>query len=122
MASPSSDARLVAILTRLSERTERAELNWEAAAPPDSFAVTVGEVRFRVRSRDGDGAAPFVLEFLGQVPLLSPALMTGGEPDEMDTLIERLYHSARQAVIGSLPDPFESVEKALGIEPPASED
>jgi hypothetical protein len=124
VASPDLVAeRLPAILTRLIETTERGEIQWETAAPPDAFAVTVADVRFRVRSRDGNSMAPFILEFLGGgvVPAVAPPRMTGGEPDELDPLIPRLYHVARQDVIGSTPDPFVSVERALGLEPPTSE-
>ena len=114
--------RLPAILTRLVETTERREIGWEAAAVPDSYAVTVGDVRFRVRSRDADSAQPYVLEFLGEdVPAVAPSLITVGEPDELSVLIERLYRAAREDVVGSTPDPFASVERALGIEPSDSE-
>jgi hypothetical protein len=123
MASPDfTAARLPAILARLIERTERGEVDWEAAAPPDSFAVTIGEVRFRIRSFDGDVAPPYVLEFLGQGPAPAPALMTGVDLGEnLDSLLTRLYLVARESVIGSIPDPFVSVERALGLESPANE-
>lgn len=123
MASPDfHTTRLPTILTRVIEATERREIGWEAAALSDSFAATIGDIRFRVRSRDADTAPPYILEFLGQeVPAVSPALITGGPADELDSLIERLYRAARQDVVGSTPDPFESVERALGLDVPASE-
>lgn len=113
--------RLPTILARLIDATDRGDIHWEPAALPDSYAVTIEDVRFRVRSRDGDGAHPYVLEFLGMNAAVSPSVVTTGEPDELENLIERLYRAARQDVLGSIPDPFESVERALGIEPPASE-
>jgi hypothetical protein len=126
MASPDFfAARLPAILTRLLERTENGEVDWEVAALPDAYAVTIGDVRFRVRSVNGDGAAPYILEFLGQgaVPPPAPALVTSTESGEgIYGLVERLYLSARQDVLGSVPDPFASVERALGLEPPANGD
>jgi hypothetical protein len=115
--------RLPAILTRLIEATERGEIDWETAAFPDSFAVTIGDVRFRVRSHDADMARPYVLEFLGQDPnpIAAPVIMTGDEMDDLDILVEGLYRAARQNVLGSTPDPFASVERALGLETQTSE-
>jgi hypothetical protein len=111
--------RLPAILERLAAETDAGAIGWESAAPPDAYAVTIGDVRFRVRSIGGDGESPYVLEFLstGQLPPPAPALVTTpdlGEP--LIGLVTRLYVGARTSVLGDLPDPFESVERALDLE------
>jgi hypothetical protein len=123
MATPDFlQARLPAILDRLIERTEAGSIDWETAAPADAYAVTIGDVRFRVRSLVGDSTPPYVLEFLGQqVPTPAPALVTGDLGENLENLVTRLYAVARRSVIGDIPDPFESVERVLELEPPAGE-
>jgi hypothetical protein len=115
MSSPEFiTSRLPAILTGLIERTESGEIKWEMAQMPSAYAVNVGDVRFRVSSATGFGKAPYILEFLAQPA--TPPIMTGDAPnDPVSQLIDRLYSVVRAAVV--VPDPFESVEEALGLKP-----
>ena len=120
MATPDFfQTRLPRILETLIERTEANEITWERAAFPDSYGVTVGEVRFRVRSTNGNGEPPYILEFLGE-PSLQPSVT--GQPSPVpgsDELVTRLYRAARTSAPAP-PDPFESVERSLGLGDEAS--
>jgi len=115
MASPDSSAsRLPPILERLVERTEAEEIEWDVAAVPDGYAVTVGDVRFRVRSVSGDGQPPYVLEFLLSAPFSMPSVITGHN-ENVDALLGQLYSVARRSAVGEVADPFDLVEQALGL-------
>jgi hypothetical protein len=119
MASPDFlHTRLPRVLRRIIEQTREGALEWEVAAPPDAYAVSVGEMRFRIRSRDADTQEPYVLEFLGGPQVTIPPLQTvPGDQDPSDPLIREMYAVARQSALRGQPDPFASVEQALGLAP-----
>lgn len=112
------ESRLPPILARVIERTEAHEIEWEVAALPDAFAVTIGDVRFRVRSVSADTQPPYALEFLGQGAPQLPMVITGPgvEQQHVSELVGDLYAVARASATSDLSDPFESVEQALGLE------
>jgi hypothetical protein len=105
------EERLWRIVEGLIAQTEAGQVVWETGSPPDSYAVTLGDVRFRVRSRDGDGHAPYILDLPG------PELQTdAGDQTAHNAQLQRLHEVARQ----SAPDPFRVVEQQLGLIEPAS--
>ncbi len=112
------ESRLPRILERIIEQTDAGELKWEIAAVPDGYAVTVGDVRFRVRSMTADGEQPYVLELLTPNPPASAITTGSGQGEILDALVSRLYVVARLSAVGDIPDPFESVEQALGLAAP----
>ena len=107
--------RLRTIIEQLITRTTDNGITWERAAMPDSYAVTIGDVRFRVRSAAGNEAAPYVLEFLGEGANVGPILTRIPAVSEEDQLVESLYNAARLSAWVNTPDPFLSVERQLGI-------
>jgi hypothetical protein len=122
MASPDfTRSRLPPILNSLIVRTEAEAIEWEAAAVPDGYAVTVGEVRFRIRSMDGDGQQPYALEFLIPGPSIPAPVIVTGHDEILDEMVSQLYFVARRSAVGDPSDPFDSVEQALGLTP-ASDD
>jgi hypothetical protein len=114
MATPEfMQTRLPRILERLIERTEANEVEWERGAPEDSYAVNVDAVRFRIRGTRTvpGGRLVHVLEFLGEAPM--PPIATGQPAfPGSDEVLERLYAAAK----ASAPDPFEAVERQLGLQ------
>jgi hypothetical protein len=112
--------RFVRLVSRLADETEADRVRWERGAPFDSYAVDVATVRFRVRSATGNGAAPYLLEFLGDGSFLVPRI-TDADVDPVEAeLIQRLYTAARESAIRHSADPFDAVERELGTTAPPS--
>jgi hypothetical protein len=105
--------RLTPIIERVIERSIMGELRWERGAPPDSYAVDVGAIRFRIRTLMGNEDPPYVLELLNS---FSPDIITDPtiKPGRAQ-LIQDLYNAARSNAISNAPDPLLSVEKELGL-------
>lgn len=111
MPDPPPDERLWRIVEGLIRQTEAGQVAWETGSPPDSYAVTLSGIRFRVRSREGNQQTPYILDMPG------PLLQTGsGFPTARNELLQRLYEVARQ----SAPDPLRDVEEQLGLIQPDS--
>jgi hypothetical protein len=112
--------RFVRVIGRLADETEADKVRWERGAPFDSYAVDVATVRFRVRSAEGNGRAPYLLEFLRDGSFVMPRI-TDPDVDPVEAeLIERLYTAARESAIRHSPDPFDAVERELGTIIPSS--
>jgi hypothetical protein len=109
-------ARIAQIIDGLIERTETGQLSWERAAPPDAYAVSVGDIRFRIRSVQANNHAPFVLEFLGDVTL--PEL-NSQDPDNpgMPERLARLYAAASASSVARSLASLETVAAELGLPP-----
>lgn len=106
--------RFVRLLGRLADETESGQVRWERGAALDSYAVDVATVRFRIRSAAGNGAAPYILEFLREGSFVAPRMTdTDDDPVEAE-VIKRLYTVARESAIQNSPDPFDAVERELG--------
>jgi len=106
MSEPIAPERLWRIVDGLIQQTEAGGVEWETGSPPASYAVSLSGIRFRVRSRDGSGKAPYVLDMPG------PELATDSDdPARQGEGVARLYAVARQ----SAPDPLRDVEKQLGL-------
>jgi len=116
MSTPESkpDQRLTRILDRLIERTEADDVEWEYGAPGDSYAVTIADLRFRIRTRDGNEQPPYILEVMGPV--------SASIEDDVERLT-RLYVAGRRSAIAHAPpppDPLRDVEQQLGLTEPNS--
>lgn len=120
MPEPNDAERLSRILDRLIERTEAGQIAWEAGAPPDSYAVTIADVRFRIRTRDANGQAPHVLDIMGQAPEVVASDL--GVVSSRNVQLERLYAVARRNVAERAADQLGSVEQQLGLAEPSQGD
>lgn len=111
--------RLAQILDRLIERSDQGQLSWEEGSPPDSFAADFAPgMRVRVRSHDGAGTPPLVLDIWG--PDGSIELQTAiGTDSAVDTRIAGLYARGKKIVA----DPnkvLRAIEHQLGLDSPAA--
>lgn len=120
MSTPESQdpQRLTRILDRLIERTEADKVKWETGAPADSYAVNVADTRFRIRSRNGDGQAPYILDF-GRKAISPIESDVAAQPDR-NAQLQRLYEVAKRSAIANAPDPLRNVEQHLGLIEPSS--
>lgn len=116
MNMPDEQDRLTRLLERLIERTVADEVQWETGAPADSYAVDVADVRFRVRSRDGNAQPPYIVDF--QRNVISPPIPSDDPTQVGHDILLRLYTAARHSAIAHAPDPFLAVEQQLGINDP----
>jgi hypothetical protein len=103
------------ILDRLIAQSEAGEISWEIGGPEDSYAADVGQMRMRVRSQNGDSAAPFIFEIWGAgVDLSFP---TTSFDDAVSDKIVLLYGKGKQAALDPNKD-LEAVEQQLGLDSP----
>jgi hypothetical protein len=107
--------RVTRIVEKLAAQTAADAIEWERAAIADSYGVTIGAVRFRVRSAAGDREAPYILEFLGEGANIGPIMTASTIESTQDRLIVNLYLAARASAWANTPDPLLSVELQLGI-------
>lgn len=115
----SDPGRVERILDRLIEQSDGGAIEWETGGPEDSYAADVGAFRLRLRSRDGNGQAPFMFEMSGNKGSL--VVQTGSTPAQaaVDQKIIALYGRGRRAAL----DPnklLRSVEQQLGLDSPIS--
>ena len=108
MADPATEA-LESFASKLLAHTEAQKVPWRALPDVDGFyfSGTAGSVA--IRSRDGDGRLPFVLDIAGPDNGVVDSLETDWysvENDEFErpmswnAILERLYHLARRTALG----------------------
>jgi hypothetical protein len=105
----SKRTRLLRIITRLTERTNTDEIIWERAAPPDSWAVDIGQTRFRVYP-EGNERPGYVLDLMGPA-----GEQITSEDAEVAEALASLYRAADANGKRHTPDPFADIEARLGL-------
>jgi hypothetical protein len=108
MATPERRARFERIIERIIERSDADEIVWERGAPPQSWAVNIGDLRFRVR-REGGEQLLYSLDIMGP----DPETLVGAE---WSSLLERFYRAAQANGERHTPDPLDTVESELGLD------
>jgi hypothetical protein len=95
--------RLVELSRRLQVATDAGQLEW-IAEEDTTFLWTGSSGAVSVRSRDGDGEEPFVLDVFGaakqKVETLGSEWTEDERPAPWNDALTRLYRSARRRALG----------------------
>ncbi|MFD4958440.1 hypothetical protein [Microbacterium sp. NPDC058389] len=94
---------IIQILERLARKTQTPNgLSWEVSAhEPDEYLTKSRRFRYYVRSRDGDGAAPYIFEIYypeSQKP--GPELVVDSGAEDARKALSELYQIARRSASG----------------------
>jgi hypothetical protein len=99
------------IIDRLIQRTANDSVVWQRAAPPQSWAVDIGQTRFRIYpAQPADERRVYVLDVMGPVG----DSITSDE-GEAGPRLESLYRVASENGTRHTPDPLLEVESELGL-------
>lgn len=101
MESP--DERLAELCGRLQVATDAGQLEW-TAEDDTTFLWSGSTGAVSVRSRDGDGEEPFVLDVFGaakqKVETLTSEWTADEQPAPWNDVLARLYRAARRPALG----------------------
>jgi hypothetical protein len=106
-----TEQQIVEVLTRLATRTGPDGFVWEySSAEPDEYKTATARFKYYVRSRDGDGRAPFVFEiFITDSPSEGPHLVVESRQAFAQAALQKLFSAARSSASGFGDDMAEEV-------------
>lgn len=116
MPDPSgSGSQLQGIIKRLLELTQQGAIHWARGSrrSVEPFSINLTESTIRLRSRDDDQAAPYLVQILNDEGILIETIQAETE-DEIDMLSE-LYRLARREAL-RVDDVISSVLRELNDE------
>ncbi|KRA23722.1 hypothetical protein ASD65_04225 [Microbacterium sp. Root61] len=94
-----SDNEAQAILKGLAAQTSSGKLEWEASTfEPDEYKAESRRFQYFIRSRDGDGSAPYIFELYTLGAISDGTLLALSSSDaDAATLLASLYQGAKRA-------------------------
>jgi hypothetical protein len=95
---PSSYPKLTRLLERITEGTEKGQLNWKSSTET-AFSLPLEHGAITIASRDADGIAPYDVNIFNAENVAVESIASEDDP-LMSIKLDRLYQEVRRQVMG----------------------